>query len=86
MHTIINAAVDRIENNIAVLIDDDENIYHVLLNDYNFLVSEGDIFISELDDSGKLILIKKNTDEMKSRKERINNLFNKLKNKNKSND
>ncbi len=86
MHTIINAAVDRIENNIAVLIDDDENIYHVLLNDYNFLVSEGDIFISELDDSGKLILIKKNTDEMKSRKERINNLFNKLKNKNKNND
>jgi len=71
---VINFTVDRIVDNIVVLITDDEEVIEVNVSKLPFEISEGDILTGEIGD--ELII---NHAEKAIRTERINNLFEKLK-------
>ena len=80
---IIFFTVDRIISDIAVLMTDEEIIYELNITNIPFEISEGDILIGEITD-GEVIISGKSTEEKQKRSERINSLFEKLKNKNRS--
>ena len=66
--------VDRIEENYAVCLDEDGHCFDIQVKYFPHGVCEGDIF-----DLGFTPM----KDEKKAREEKINSLFEKLKNKNK---
>jgi len=68
--------VDRIENGIAVCFDNSENKVELTLDAAEVQVSEGDII--EVSDNGSIVKL---TDETARRRDRINALFDKIKNK-----
>lgn len=75
--------VDRIIDDIAVLLTDDEIVYNININDLSFRIDEGDILIGNITDDN-VIIIGKDMHEKSKRSEHINMLFEKLKNKNRS--
>lgn len=75
--------VDRIINDIAVLLTDNETMYDVNIADIPFEVNEGDVLTGEIVHD-EVSILRKDTGEMQKRSERINDLFEKLKNKNRS--
>lgn len=75
--------VDRIIGDIAVLLTDDEVVYNVKITDIPVEINEGDVLTGNI--SGDNVIISdKDTEEKQIRLNRINNLFEKLKNKNRS--
>ena len=80
---IIFFTVDRIISDIAVLITDEEIIYELNITNIPFEIGEGDILIGEITDD-EIIISGKNTEEKQKRSARISSLFEKLKNKNRS--
>jgi Protein of unknown function (DUF3006). len=62
---------------------DDEAVYDVKITNIPFDICEGDILIGEIN-GDEVLISAKATDEKQKRSERINNLFEKLKNKNRS--
>ena len=82
MDKTINLTVDRIVDGVVTLIGDDESVFFAKPEDFPAAFAEGDIWIIKL--SGEsLIILEKNEADMSARSERINSLFNKLKNKSK---
>ena len=62
---------------------DDEAVFDVKITNIPFDICEGDILIGEII-NGEVSISEKSTAEKEKRSERINNLFEKLKNKNRS--
>jgi len=71
---VINFTVDRIVDDIVVLISDEEEAIEIESSKILFEISEGDVLTGEI--GGELII---NHAEKAIRTERINNLFEKLK-------
>ena len=72
----INFTVDRIVENIAVLLTDDEQVFEKNIAEIPFELCEGDVLTGEIDGTLEL-----NVKEKEVRTERINSLFEKLKNR-----
>lgn len=82
---VIFFTIDKIIGDIAVLMTDDEKIHEVKVTDIPFELDEGDVLTGEIIDE-KIIITAKDINEKSIRSERINILFEKLKNKNRSDD
>ena len=77
--TVDRIITDKIGGDIAVLLTDDEKSIEINISMLPFEIKEGDILTGQID--GELV---KNESEKEIRTERINNLFEKLKNRGKN--
>lgn len=80
---VIFFTIDRIIGDIAVLITDDEKIHEVKVTDIPFEINEGDVLTGEITDEN-VVITAQDICEKSIRTARINTLFEKLKNKNRS--